>query len=114
MAKNTYNKRAARIRDKFYDKIIFLLLYILNRNSSDLSTRFSLINSGNFKDIVKPGVYYVAGAVEGKPTNIGGAYILCSPYSDNVTRAGIFIPNGPGTGAYLITCSDSNMEVTKL
>ena len=36
MAKNTYNKRAARIRDKFYDKNIFLLLYILNRKTYSL------------------------------------------------------------------------------
>ena len=84
------------------------------RNTSDLSTRFSVITSGNFEGIVKPGVYYVANAVEGKPTENGGAYILCSPYSDNVTRAGIFIPNVPGSGAYLITCSDGNMRVTKL
>ena len=34
MAKNTYSKRVDRIRDKFYDKIIFLLLYILNRNTT--------------------------------------------------------------------------------
>lgn len=84
------------------------------RNTSDLVARFSVIRSGNFKDIVKPGVYYVANAVEGKPTENGGAYILCSPYSDNITRTGIFVPNIPGSGAYLITCSDGDMNVTKL
>jgi hypothetical protein len=81
---------------------------------SDLLGFGALVKDGDFNDIVKSGVYYVANAVTNKPTSIGGLYILGSPYNNATTYTGLYITNAVDGGVYKITCSSSKATVTKI
>lgn len=81
---------------------------------SDLLGFGAFVKDGDFNDIVKSGVYYVANAVTNKPASIGGLYILGSPYNDATTYTGLYITNAIEGGVYKVTCSSGKATITKL
>ena len=70
--------------------------------------------TGDFNDIIRTGIYYVANSAVNKPENTGGLYILSSPYNDGITHVGLYITNSMAGGVYKITCSSRNANITKI
>lgn len=57
--------------------------------NASLSGRFEFIDSGDFKDISRAGVYYISNDVVNKPNSTGGLYVL--GWVDETNNVGLYI-----------------------